>query len=374
MGTRFEGRRAPRAWVRRWAGSAALLWCAGALAGAGCAAGGRDTSGRGDSGVAGDAARPPSDASLDGSAPRLDAGRPVDAGVAPDAPPGTDGGPAVDAGGGGGTDAGRDAGPSCRGDVDCNDGMMCTLDRCMGGACMHLPPDADGDGHLIASCPGGDDCNDVSSGIHPGATEVCDGLDNDCSGTADDGPGMECVLGGMGASCTTACGTAGTQSCNATCHLGPCYAATETCGNMCDDNGDGLIDEGCSGGPPNDTCTTGIDVTAGGSFSGTTCGADDTLALGVPSPPGCDTPVSPGTPDVFYLIHTRPSGSSYRLTITPGFAIQFVPSVCSGNGGCGPYRSTMDFTIGGGGGTIWYFAIERSGGGCGAFTLTVSGA
>ncbi len=32
----------------------------------------------------------------------------------------------------------------------------------------------------------GGDCDDSDADIYPGATEVCDGLDNDCSGTADD--------------------------------------------------------------------------------------------------------------------------------------------------------------------------------------------
>jgi alpha-tubulin suppressor-like RCC1 family protein len=33
----------------------------------------------------------------------------------------------------------------------------------------------------------GGDCNDASSAIKPGATEVCDGKDNDCDGTTDEG-------------------------------------------------------------------------------------------------------------------------------------------------------------------------------------------
>ncbi|HNC94608.1 MAG TPA: putative metal-binding motif-containing protein, partial [Myxococcota bacterium] len=41
--------------------------------------------------------------------------------------------------------------------------------------------DADGDGVLAA-----DDCDDSQATVFPGATERCDGLDNDCSGVVDD--------------------------------------------------------------------------------------------------------------------------------------------------------------------------------------------
>jgi len=40
--------------------------------------------------------------------------------------------------------------------------------------------DLDGDGYLLA-----DDCDDASSAVNPGATEVCDEIDNDCDGMAD---------------------------------------------------------------------------------------------------------------------------------------------------------------------------------------------
>lgn len=59
--------------------------------------------------------------------------------------------------------------------------------------------DADGDGYgnpglttLACTAPQGyvslsGDCNDVDASIHPNATEVCDGKDNDCNGQVDDG-------------------------------------------------------------------------------------------------------------------------------------------------------------------------------------------
>ena len=46
-------------------------------------------------------------------------------------------------------------------------------------------PDADGDGHLSSRC-GGDDCNDTSPASYFDAPEICDDIDNDCNGVADD--------------------------------------------------------------------------------------------------------------------------------------------------------------------------------------------
>ena len=51
--------------------------------------------------------------------------------------------------------------------------------------------DMDGDGYAPrgVDCDGGPiahgDCNDASAAEHPGGVEVCDGLDNDCDGTVD---------------------------------------------------------------------------------------------------------------------------------------------------------------------------------------------
>jgi hypothetical protein len=83
--------------------------------------------------------------------------------------------------------------------VNCDDGDPCTTDSCAPdtGACSNVPvtPDEDGDGFraplpgFLPGAPGscGNDCNDASASAHPGAVEVCDGVDNDCNGVVDDG-------------------------------------------------------------------------------------------------------------------------------------------------------------------------------------------
>ncbi len=52
--------------------------------------------------------------------------------------------------------------------------------------------DADGDGFTTCGADGttpsaDDDCDDLSAGIYPGGSEVCDTIDNNCDGNADEG-------------------------------------------------------------------------------------------------------------------------------------------------------------------------------------------
>jgi hypothetical protein len=115
--------------------------------------------------------------------------------------------------------------------------------------------DADGDGHgvpgttmMACTMPTGyasssDDCDDTTAGVHPGASEVCDGRDNDCNASADET--FACVLGSA-TMCTTSCGSMGTGFCSASCAAPTgtaCNVPTETCNGL-DENCDGVADEG----------------------------------------------------------------------------------------------------------------------------------
>ncbi len=71
---------------------------------------------------------------------------------------------------------------------------------------VYAYPDADNDGYglsagAVRTCdplpgyaPSGDECDDNNAAINPGANELCDGLDNDCSDTVDDGGVCPCPV------------------------------------------------------------------------------------------------------------------------------------------------------------------------------------
>ena len=51
------------------------------------------------------------------------------------------------------------------------------------GTTTKVGGDEDGDGYLASV----DDCDDNNADVHPNATELCDGIDNNCDGTVDEG-------------------------------------------------------------------------------------------------------------------------------------------------------------------------------------------
>jgi len=87
----------------------------------------------------------------------------------------------------------------------------------------------DKDGDNYTTCGG--DCDDTNASIHPGAIEICNGLDDDCNGIVDDGFDIDAD---------------GWTTCNEDCDdydrfINP--GATEVC-DLRDNDCDGLIDEG----------------------------------------------------------------------------------------------------------------------------------
>lgn len=77
---------------------------------------------------------------------------------------------------------------SCLVDADCPVDQ-CAVLACVAGECVSLgirrERDFDGDG--VAAAPCGEDCDDTNATVYPGAPETCDGFDQDCDGTIDEG-------------------------------------------------------------------------------------------------------------------------------------------------------------------------------------------
>lgn len=142
----------------------------------------------------------------------------------------------------------------CDGDAPSSEVCDGVDNDCTGGVPAN-EADSDGDGSRVCN----NDCDDADPDVNPSATETCDGVDNDCDAEIDEG--CPCAPGE-----TEPCGKSegicekGVRACAAG-SWGPCEgavgpAAAEICGNGLDDDCDGDIDEACE-------CLTGETRTCG---------------------------------------------------------------------------------------------------------------
>jgi hypothetical protein len=174
--------------------------------------------------------------------------------------------------------------------------------------------DEDGDGYGAVSdptCPAGAgaDCDDADPAVHPGVTDVCDGVDNDCSGAADDGPaaaascqngaycdGAEACVGGHCVDTADPC----VENANVCDGVTTCNEAIDRCqtsaapncndGNVCTNDSCNAV-TGCVHVNNTSACTDGLwcngtDSCSGGTCSvhaGTPCGNDGQFCNGTES-------------------------------------------------------------------------------------------
>jgi hypothetical protein len=181
--------------------------------------------------------------------------------------------------------------------------------------------DADSDGYgnsgtttSTCSAPAGyvsnaDDCDDTSNAVNPAATEVCDGLDQDCDGVADDGTGTTTYYAdadsdgyGDASTSTTSCAmpsgyvTTSTDCLDTSNTVYP--GATETC-NGIDDDCDGTIDDG-TGGSTTYYADTDGDGYGDATSTTTSCSAPEGYVTDATDCDDADVTSHPGASEVSY--------------------------------------------------------------------------
>ena len=179
------------------------------------------------------------------------------------------------------------------GSCDPGDVLVCHLGKkgfkpvCADEPANHIPghdgdvlADADGDGFLSNVCvASGDDCDDGDAAVHPGADDsACNGVDDDCDGTADDEYVAVPTTCGVGV-CD---GNTGEEQCQS----GTVVDTCDPFAGMMDEECDGL-DNDCDGSVPADEANDDGDafrVCAGDCDDGNPAihpGADDSACNGV---------------------------------------------------------------------------------------------
>ena len=247
-------------------------------------------------------------------------------------------------------------------------------------------------------------CSDtcVWGGCTP-PVEICNGLDDDCVGGADNT--FACVLGAV-RSCTTSCSSAGEQTCGGpSCEWGTCVPPVEVCNGLDDDCVGGAdntfacvqgASESCTVGacsgtrtcsascewgtcnlgaaPANDVCSTTVPLLTAGSLTGSTCAAaDDTTWT-----PTTGCTASAGGRDVFYRLQLA-ARSEVSLVLAAAFdtLLYLRAGTCTGTQvacndapSTGTTGSSVQTTLDAG---LYYVVVDgRNAAAFGPFTLTTT--
>jgi hypothetical protein len=230
-------------------------------------------------------------------------------------------------------------------------------DNCQGGIDEGF--DFDGDG--FTTCDG--DCFDGNAAINPNAGEICDNLDNNCNGSTDEG--FDGDFDGW-----TTCGGDCNDS-SGSIHPG----ATDTC-NGTDDDCDGTLDENATGDtyePNNDSNSSYVAL---GNDASTTLSA--TIHVSADSNDWYlidaldDTEFPFDTFHVTAQLSSIPSGADYDLYLYDGALNQLDAALSSGNSPESVSQYSDPFSIGNDGGAFYVRVKRYSGHNCSdTYSLTM---